>query len=61
MSGRGRWLDIYTGHITVYGYHHGDGVTDRIGGVHGDLLYITTTIHSGDLTDGIILYALHKE
>jgi hypothetical protein len=47
--------------ITEYGYHHGDGVTDPIGGVHGDLYFIMITMHSGGLTEGIILYALHTE
>ena len=47
--------------ITRYGYHPGDGATGRIGGVLGDLLYITIIIHSGGLFDGIILYALHTE
>jgi hypothetical protein len=47
--------------ITLYGYPPGDGATGRIGGVHGDRLYITIIIHSGGLTDGIILYVLHTE
>ena len=49
------------GLITLYGYRHGDGATGRIGGVHGDPLYITIIIHSGGLTDGIILHAIHTE
>lgn len=45
--------------ITVYGYHHGDGATGLIGGMHGDQLYITTIILSGGHSDGIIPYVLH--
>jgi hypothetical protein len=61
MSGRGRSLDIYTGPITVYGYHRGDGAIDRIGGDLGGRSYIMITLHSGDLTEGTILYVSHTE
>jgi len=61
MSGRGRWLDMYTDPITACGYLPGDGATDRTGGVHGDQLCITITLHSGGRTEGIIPYVIHIE
>lgn len=50
---------MFTDLITTYGYHHGPGPTDPTGGVHGDRWYIMTIMHTGDLSEGIIPYAIH--
>ena len=50
---------MYTDPITGYGYLHGHGATDRIGGDRGGLLYIMTTTHSGGLMERIIHIAIH--
>ena len=47
--------------ITAYGYLHGHGAIDRIGGDPGDRYYITTTTHTGAPTEVIIPSAIHTE
>jgi hypothetical protein len=58
MCGLGQWYAIYTVHITPFGYHHGHGVTVLAGGGLGDQYITTITIHTGDLTGVITLFAI---
>jgi hypothetical protein len=44
---------MYMDHITGFGYPPGVGITDLIGGDHGDLFIIIITTRIGDLTEGI--------
>ena len=61
MCGHGLPSDIFTGHTIPFGFHHGDGIIDHIGGVAGDPLLTMIIIHIGDLTDFTIQYVILTE
>ncbi len=58
MCGHGQWYNMSMDLTTLYGFHHGDGITDLIGGTHGDLWFITTIITTGGPTRRITHIAI---
>ena len=61
MYGHGRWFSMYIVLTIPFGYHPGDGVTDRVGGVHGDQYIIMITMHTGGHTEVTTQYVIATE